>query len=295
MPGRNTVWAAGTFPAISAGTAGFRTVVAEVEAHLVNAGLVKVECTGQIDLASFVLPVGFTTSTQYGFSVFRLNDSRQAQAPVFLRLDYGIGLTLGVVHIWARAGTTCSSTGVLGGRVTSQILANVSSASHGNTPAGGYAYSGGTNARFGFVGMLTNGGDNNFLALVIERTKSVTGGDTNAGFVLVAGLNVQYVPFSTAVPALPPAEGNWHAQVASATSPQHLNLKSVGLITPFNGDTANPLVSIGVGNVNDFQPSETLFANVYEQAAEYFVVPHVYSRSLIASGSTTFRLLLRQN
>lgn len=91
-------------------TATFREWGSEFSAKLAAAGLVQTADTGQINWATVTLPA---TSTDGGYEVWRMNDTQQATAPVFLKVYYGTDASSNAPRIRVALGIASNGSGTV--------------------------------------------------------------------------------------------------------------------------------------------------------------------------------------
>ena len=77
----------------------------------------KVTQSGEINLATVLKPAGANTSQ--GFEVYRFNDSLQATAPIFFKIEYGSSSTAVTPSCWLTVGKGADGSGT----ITSVLLA----------------------------------------------------------------------------------------------------------------------------------------------------------------------------
>lgn len=106
-------------PAYFSGDADFRTFVAGVHAALGAIGLVQTADTGQINPATVARPGG--ANTPAGFEIWRFDDAHQADAPVFIKLEYGTGGAADRASLWGSVGSGTNGSGTLTGQVSTRI------------------------------------------------------------------------------------------------------------------------------------------------------------------------------
>lgn len=97
----------------------FRQIGSEFSAALQSCGLVKTADTGQIDWGTVAKP---GTSAVAGYEIFYLNDSLHATAPLYLKLEYGIGVNTNTYAMAVRIGQGSDGAGTLTGQVSSRIF-----------------------------------------------------------------------------------------------------------------------------------------------------------------------------
>lgn len=92
--------------------AAFRTWGSEFSARLAAVGLIQTSDTGQINWTTVTRP---GTTTDAGYEIWRLDDSQQGVAPIYLRFDYGTGTNAAGPRISVRVGTGSNGSGTLTG------------------------------------------------------------------------------------------------------------------------------------------------------------------------------------
>jgi hypothetical protein len=154
----------------------FRLIGGGISTALAAIGFVKTADTGQINWATVVLPVA--ASTKKGYEIWRFNDTLQATAPIFVRIDYGSSVSGATVFgMWFTVGKGSDGAG----NITGTILAS--------TAAG---YSGGGTGTFtnylssadgsAMIFALTPSSSGGPLIAVIERSRNPAGAATATGF-----------------------------------------------------------------------------------------------------------------
>ena len=107
-------------PAHLSGDADFRTWAQGIAAQLAAVGLVKTGDTGQVDLTTAARPLANAFA---GYEVYRFNDTLQATAPVFIKVEYGVGGTVTRPSLAMTVGTATNGAGVLGGQLGARFVA----------------------------------------------------------------------------------------------------------------------------------------------------------------------------
>ncbi len=89
----------------------FRAWGLELHNALVAVGLVNTADTGQIDFATVVRPAANTAG---GYKMYRFDDSLQATAPIFIKIEYGTGSAVANPMAWITVGISTNGAGTLG-------------------------------------------------------------------------------------------------------------------------------------------------------------------------------------
>lgn len=116
-----------TTPVEHSSDATFRVWAAEVIAMLTAAGVTQTADTGQINTATVTRP---GTNTNAGYAIFRFNDSMQATAPIFFRIDFGTGSVATAPRMQLTVGTATNGSGTISG-----VGRAATAIGGGNTPA----------------------------------------------------------------------------------------------------------------------------------------------------------------
>lgn len=111
-------------PVSHADDAGFRAWGLELSTEL-DAFLPKTADTGQINWSTVTRPA---TNTAAGYEIRRFNDSLQATAPIFIKLEYGTFNSAMIPSIWLTVGTGTNGAGTLTGSVTQRAQCTYSAA-----------------------------------------------------------------------------------------------------------------------------------------------------------------------
>ena len=158
--------------------ANFRLWGGEVSTQLAALGLVQTADVGQINWATVTRPLA--ANTVQGYEMWRFNDSFQATAPVFIKLEYGSGGNANRPAIWYQVGDGSDGAGNLTGATSTrqQMRTTANTAVLKNM-----YYSCDTN-RLGICLFQDNAATSYTILLNIERTKDFTGGDTSDGVTI---------------------------------------------------------------------------------------------------------------
>ena len=99
-----------------ANDAGFRAWGLEVSTRLAAIGLVQTADTGQVNWATVTRPVA---NTYNAYEIWRFNDTMQATAPVFIKIEYGTGGSPTAPSMRVTVATGSNGSGTLTGTSTS--------------------------------------------------------------------------------------------------------------------------------------------------------------------------------
>lgn len=106
-------------PDTSTSGATFRATFSPISTAL-QALFVKVPQAGEINLATVSKPGSANTSA--GFEVYRLNDAMQATAPIFFKIEYGVGSLLTRPALWITVGKGADGSGNITGTLLARVL-----------------------------------------------------------------------------------------------------------------------------------------------------------------------------
>lgn len=162
----------------------FRAWGSELSGKFAAAGLVKHTDTGQINWATVTRPAANTAG---GFEIWRFDDSLQATAPIYLKIEYGTGISATIPQIWLTVGTGSNGSGALTGTVSGRNTISYSSATlAGNFPS--YLC-----VSEGFVGLLFKAGaagaSTGFAFFAVSRAHAASGAATGDGVFVLWGAN----------------------------------------------------------------------------------------------------------
>lgn len=256
--------------------ANFRTWGSYISARMAAVGLVKTSDTGQIDFTTVLAPVAI--STFMGYEIWRLADSLQASAPVYLKIEYGSSTgsannpamrfqfgsgSNGSGTLTGNLSTTylCSATAVVGACVvvgsgdTNRFCIN-----YGFTAAGGYGLF------FGFERSKNAAGvDTTEAMLGVFNNAVSSGAATGAKFYPVWSTTLGDIGPTTAVsaPALFPNAASATSGVQTIVSPL---LHSKGI---FMNPGMNFLGYLTAGPVPNGTPSIYMYGAIHT----YYTLP----------------------
>ena len=167
-----SVWAHAT-------DADFRAWASEFSTNLQAAGLVKTADTGQINFVTVTRP---GTSTAAGYEIYRFNDTLQATAPIFFKIEYGTGGSAASPGIFLTVGTGTNGAGTLTGTISTRIKCHPSSQNIVSTVT---PYNTQMCVKDGFVGVsMKQGamvGGRQMIGFLVGRTVDSTGAETATG------------------------------------------------------------------------------------------------------------------
>lgn len=151
----------------------FREWCQFVSDGIANAGWVQTSDTGQINLNTVSAPS--STNQSMGYQIWRTNDSL---TPVYLKLEYGSGLSTNNPAMWAQLGWGSNGSGTLTGNTTTRHQVRL----NGNTTTQLPCYASGTNNMLAIVMFSSASSSANYaLTLLIERLRNSSGSVVDNG------------------------------------------------------------------------------------------------------------------
>jgi hypothetical protein len=271
----------------------FRALVAELQAKFAAVGLVQTADTGQINATTVVRPA---VGTAAGYDIWRFNDTLQATAPVYIKIEYGVGGSTSIFSLWVTVGTGSNGAGTLTGTALSTRRQCSSATSTGFGTAG--VYTSYLCYKDGFLGLVhklsayANGASQNGFAL--SRTCDGTGAWTATGLTfytrqitgspptngaITQNLRFASTPaaYSLATNAYCLVPGMQTAQI-NGDNPVYLHWMSVPEMVPVLGICSHVTSHYALGTF-----TATLIGST---PRTYFTVGHTYWMGYSASGAT---------
>lgn len=252
------------------GDAGFRAWVAEFIAKLIAAGLVQTADTGQINTATVTRP---GTSTDGGYAIFRMNDTQQGTAPVFLRFNFGTNTSANAPRIQLQTGTSSNGSGTLGGTTTS-ALSICSTAVPISTVTAFQSYA---CVNEGFVGLVFKAGG----------ATASSGGLAVAGFVLNRSCDANGDPTADALFIL---RHNASGTNAPAGTNQSVRLAATAAVYTSSTNPACMVPGAEVSSLVGANTQAAVFFMISRQVAPVFGICAAYLTE--AAAGTTFSTTL---
>ena len=157
----------------------FRAWAQVIHDKLVACGQTQTSDTGQINLVTVAKPAG--TNTAAGYEIFRFNDTLQATAPLFYKVEYGTAAAATTPSIWIQVGSGTNGAGTLTGLLSTRVQLIPAASSTGTTKN---VYASGANNRIWLAGGIDWASNANTYQFQIERTKDASGADTADGYYL---------------------------------------------------------------------------------------------------------------
>lgn len=229
------------------GTA-IRAWAQKVHDALVAVGMVQTSDTGQINLATVTAPSAAATAA--GYEIWRFNDTLQATAPVFFKLEYGSGSAAANPQLWITVGKGSDGAGNITGTLFSRRSGISGGTTNGN-PAGtgtGYASSGAGCCLAllpfaeGFTGRYQPG-------FILERSRDDAGNATPDALVLIATGVYNSLPTANSA-----VSASYEAVNYSDTSKSAAGIVPVVVPATVNGAALSSSTSVAAGSIGPVWP-----------------------------------------
>lgn len=255
-------------------------------------GWTRTADTGQINWGTVTRPL--SGNTAQGYEIFALNDTLQATAPFYLKIEYGSGSSTNNPGLWLTLGTGTNGAGALSGTTTARLQVGCPS----SVNAVQTCKFAGDNNRFVCALWPEYNNASNLIAFGIERTHDGDGDDTDTAAVVFAVTtsikNVMVCPTAGtgAAPATESALG-----VLTPTAASSVRGTAFGLfyIYPFLGPALNPLRNAAVYFNGEITANLEISADLYGIAHNLYTIggsSGSYSRGS-SSDNTNSRLAIR--
>jgi hypothetical protein len=268
----------------------FRTTASFIHDVLTAAGWVQTSDTGQINLTTVAKPAG--ASTAAGYEIWRMADTLQGTAPVYIKFEYGTGVNNQRFAYWFTIGKGSDGAGA----ITSVIKARtggIGSNAANNAPLDSFG-AGST----GWLTFAMFANSSSAIWFSIERTKDASGNDTADGFYLAYGQGTsghvsQVLPYTGSVPT---AETGLQ-YIMSTVNPSTFGADTgIGVHIPMKGVAQQPGLNIAVCLSSDFSAGASVSFTIYGASHTYQRMDNITTLKGNSGGTlagTNDRLLLR--
>lgn len=213
-----------TLPTFYSTDVNFRNYCQMWHDNFAASGMVQTADTGQINLSTVAMPSAINQSR--GYEVWRFNDSFQATAPIFVKVEYGSSSAVGSLQMWVTVGTSSDGIGSLGyagwpGATTLITRRAMGISSGGSTPAqtSPVYFSYLPDNTWGFLAWPSSTLDTTGIwGFAVERFRNADGTTNGEGVSVIhgsntsysAGVNISYdARFYTSGAVQPTATGNY--------------------------------------------------------------------------------------
>ncbi|WP_257311098.1 hypothetical protein [Geothrix fuzhouensis] len=180
----------------------FRSLFSPLSDALTAAGWSKV--WNNIDWATVVKPT--TPGTVAGSEVWAMQDSLQATAPLFLKVDYGTGTGATYPSLWVTVATGHDGAGNLTGSMTTRRLITITATAN----VYNCRFSGEVNRFCCWYGQSSTA-TNDHYGFSVERSHGSTGADTGDGALCLSfAYNTGFSQVLSAVGSVPVSYSHWN-------------------------------------------------------------------------------------
>lgn len=165
----------------NASDAAFRAWGSPISGFFNTFGWNQTADTGQINWTTVTVPVASTTAA--GYEIWGFDDTLQATAPIYTKIEYGSGSAATSPSMWITFGTGTDGIGNLTGPIS--VRQQITGSSYTTNTLGCY-FSGDTNRIAVMLFVNGTGASTNVCQYFsIERTKDASGNDTNLGAIVI--------------------------------------------------------------------------------------------------------------
>jgi hypothetical protein len=253
-------------PYFNTGDAIFRAWIGEIHAALIAFGWVQTSDTGQINFSTVTSPAA--ANTFQGYAIYRMNDSLQATAPVYMRIDFGSGSTTPTVgwKVQVAIGGT-NGAGTLTGNVSNVQTYTATN----NSATNATMRTCGNSGRFSLSWGDTQDSMGYF---AVERDQDSSGNDTALGlnFLFMTNRTTANSQFLETAGGTGPVETKWYAMVSAQVSQSGGGNVGVGPVRCTLGPFRNPMKSTALTARGDFVAATTNPVVIYGVTRTYIML-----------------------
>jgi hypothetical protein len=239
-------------------------------------GWLQTADTGQTAASGF-------TNLQYGnqslgYQIYTFTDSLTATYPIYVKFEFGVGVTGGAPGMWITVGTGTNGSGTLTGQVSARLPLSDYYGSQGSSQFTSY-FSGASNR---FVCSLWESLNINWI-ISIERSKDSSGNDNTDGIILhvasrANGAYQQFIPSTgTVVQYIPFWVGAFSPYPTMAVN----NLVGIAFPTPFNACPYNSGYNLAISNGTDIPMYNQVIGTIYGNSHNYLQLQYNNAIALV--------------
>ncbi len=267
----------------------FRNWGSNVSAKILAAGMVKASDTGQIDFTTVQTPAALGTSQ--GYEIWQFNDTLQATAPVFFKLEYGSGAATADPGTWLTFGSGSNGSGTLTGSLSTRMSVN-------GTAAGATTwFFSGSNNRFMMAAMAAgaNASSSTILILSFERTVDANGNVTSEGVLVVTKSKTTWgqVGWNTTTGAMTAVEASLGAMGPSVGSGSSGYATAIYPVFHTKGNFLNPGYNIICAYEANFSAGIPVTFPFYNVSHTYVPLTSAIASTPLTRGAAGSTVLLR--
>lgn len=236
-------------------------------------GWVQVTQTGETAPGSLVK--SGSANTKSGFRVYRMNDSLQATAPLYMRLDFGTGTSASIFGVWVSLSSSINGSGTPSGTVywtdvatTQPTLVSAATALTGTVDSRGAAGTGWAVWRL----FDNNSSSAVHMQMSIERTKDSSGNDTADGFLWMWSTSTPtwtrmlYIPAGSSPPT---AETGMQVLMSTNNPSAVAGNVGIGIPIPMYGYAQQPGLGLITCRASDIAASASVTLTLYGASHTY--------------------------
>lgn len=259
-----------------------------VRSTFLAGGWVQTADAGQTNATA--LPAATAAGQAVGYEIWRMSDALQATAPVFVKVEYGSGTSVGPVALWITVGTGSDGAGNLTNVIVPRQVASLAGA---GTLGGSQAWGSAASSR---IAWTCGDGPNASLVFGIERNKNVQGGDASDAVLVMLGKGptwsasgFAFAPFAGAIPSL---STNIGAFVPSGVTWALGNNAGACPVRYMAGGPSNPGLNFAVYLDGDLARAVPLQMAIYGNNHTYMPIGSNRVGSVVAGSATSSFLML---
>lgn len=252
-------------------------------------GWVQTADTGQGNPATALHPTVANTKTF--FRMYRMNDSLQGTAPVFMRVDYGSGAAANNPGMWFTIGSGSDGAGTITGAAFTPG-ANPTVSPGGTATSACNSYGSADSGRFALL-MFVRAGVNDIMICSLERTVDTTGAGTGSGLLFIWGDgsgSIGAAQFTQVIVlgggAQPPIENGVSIVLSNQATSAFSADVGVGIPVLFKGIAQQAGLGIIAVNSGDFVAEATVSFSLYGTVHTYQLGNSAASQISTPTGNT---------
>lgn len=267
----------------------FKEWAQDISGAFAALGLVKTGDTGQVDWAT-IAAVPANASPVY--EIWRLNDSLQATAPFFLKIEYGVGTTAANPSVWITGGTGTNGAGALTGAGVRQQLSGIAGVVSRGALQFEMSYSG-SSSRFNMVAWRNIDSGVGF-TFGLERSRDAAGAETDESVTLWSVSQTstgrqQTFPKLGTGGTLGQETLILAAQMTTLSTSAYNNKIAISPVFPFLGYFQNPMTSIAGIKTADWIDGAVFDVVMYGSTRRMMSLRNISNTNAVNSGGVAMR------
>jgi hypothetical protein len=241
------------------------------------------------------LPAPPAANSASGFKVYEFNDALQASLPIYLKIEWGTGVTAATPGIWLSVGTTFDGVSNVTGSLPFMSRKQLTNAA--TTTNACQFFTGGSGSYLSATGPTRNletqaDGPNTF-TFSVERFKNADGTDNAGGAVIAYSTTRTTFAFLTmpATGSIPTAETIWPAMIGSVDPNTQDGRGIVSPLYPIPALSQNPMLGFLVSQDSNFRDLDIIPIEVYPGVRATYVKLTPNCAGTVAGVSTAIALI----